>query len=259
MIPRPLFSGSHRGLALIAQTKVPGESFAKLTSATAECPVAARALDAIHALTVSSAQGASGSQHAQAIQELLRKFQETYLPESELWQAAQDALQQLRAIERVPTVFLHGDPEPQNLIVGVNGDIALIDWENAEIEGPPLWDHFSFLISYARFSLERSGVRPTSAAVAHRLFLSSSWSDWVMRSTRTLTERLQMPETAIEPLLILHAAVMSVRELWRLPVGRLGKGVWIRWMGELVRCRDRTPVLAAWRRGAKGSFSPDHS
>jgi len=250
MIPRPLFSANHRGLALIAQTKLPGDSFIERSSGGANCPVAARALEAIHTLTVSSARAASGSDHGEAIGELLRRFREAYRPENELWQAAESALEQLTAIARVPSVFLHGDPEPQNLIVEEDGEIALIDWENAEVEGPPLWDHFSFLISYARFSLERSGIRPTSASVARRLFSPSPWADWVVRSTADLTARLQMSEAAIEPLLILHAAVMSVRELWRLPAGRLGKGTWIRWMGELVRCRDRTPVLAAWRRSS---------
>jgi hypothetical protein len=237
-IPRPLFAGSHRGLAVIGQTKVPGEPFASLASGKVDCPVAARGLEAIHDLAVRSARNARGVEHAEAIKLLLQKLEDIYRPGAELLQAAHQAVDALARIEHVPTVFLHGDPEPQNMIVGTGGRIALLDWENAELDGPPLWDHFSFVIAYTRLSLERSGIRPTPRSVANRLLSPSPWSEWMTRSTSALATRLNMPPEAAAPLLTLHAAVMAVREAWRLNPARVSRGMWIRWMGELVRRRD---------------------
>ena len=248
MIPRPLFAGSHRGLAIIAQTKLPGDAFAIHTSGEADCPVASRALEAVHTLAVTSAADARGSDHADAIRILIKKLDDIYHPGAELMQAAQQAIEELAAIERVPRVFLHGDPEPQNMVVGNEGRVELLDWENAELDGPPLWDHFSFMIAYMRFSLDRSGVRPTARSVAHRLLSPSPWSEWMASSTAALTARLQVSEAAVEPLLILHAAVMAVREAWRLSPARLNRGTWIRWMGEVVRTRERSPDGIALRR-----------
>jgi hypothetical protein len=255
MIPRPLFAGTHRGLAVIGQTKLAGDPFASRSSGEADCPIAARALAAVHDLAITSAHPASGLDHAEAIQALLRKLENIYRPGTEILQCATNAVQELARLERVPTVFLHGDPEPQNMIVGTGGRIALLDWENAELDGPPLWDHYSFFIAYARFSLERSGIRPTPHSIARRLLFPSPWSDWMVRSTASLTARLQVPAAAVEPLLISHAAVMAVRESWRLSPLRLNRGTWIRWMGEIVRNRDRSPALAALRLAGSPSKS----
>lgn len=252
-IPRPLFSASHRGLAVIAQTKLPGDSFAAHTTGRPDCPVAARVLEAIHDLAVTSARDARGVDHAEAVKALLQKLDDIYHPGEELLQSARNALEDLARIDRVPTVFLHGDPEPQNVIVGSDGRVALLDWENAELDGPPLWDHFSFMIAYTRLSLERSGIRPTTRSIANRLFSPSPWSEWMSGSSAALASRLQMSEAAIEPLLMLHAVVMAVREAWRLSPARLKRGTWIRWMGELVRTRERSASPVALRRSSDRS------
>ena len=48
---------------------------------------------------------------------------------------------------QIPLILVHGDFAPWNLKKQPNGELAVIDWEDAEFEGLPLWDlcHYHYI------------------------------------------------------------------------------------------------------------------
>ncbi len=82
-------------------------------------------------------------------QPLIRKELQKELPglgtmDKQTLSAAVDMLQ---GQERLPRVLVHGDFTPWNLKRQTDGKIAAIDWEEASLDGLPLWDicHFYFM------------------------------------------------------------------------------------------------------------------
>jgi len=57
------------------------------------------------------------------------------------------AIEKIKSNNPIPLVLVHGDFAPWNLKQNSNGDLAVFDWEDAKIEGLPLWDlcHFYFI------------------------------------------------------------------------------------------------------------------
>lgn len=53
----------------------------------------------------------------------------------------------LEQMQRLPTVLMHGDYVPVNLIQNVQHDLTLIDWELGLSQGPPVIDVVSFLLN----------------------------------------------------------------------------------------------------------------
>jgi len=53
----------------------------------------------------------------------------------------------IRGEDEIPLVFIHGDFAPWNIKQVSANELAIIDWEDAEPEGLPLWDlcHFYFI------------------------------------------------------------------------------------------------------------------
>jgi hypothetical protein len=247
MVPRPVFLGTHGGLAVVAESMLPGSPFPLHSSGQADCPTAARAIEGIGRLAAATARPATGADHAKAIADLVAHLREIYRPDAELLGSVEEALGALARAGTVPTVFLHGDPGDWNLLVAPDGEIGFLDWENSETEGPPLWDLFWFVHSYAGFAAERSGIRATPAACARRLLEPTAEAEAMVRATRGLALRLGVDVAAIEPLFVLHAVAMAVREAWRLPPEDPGRGRCFGWLREVVARRASSPILARLR------------
>lgn len=84
-------------------------------------------------------------------QEILRSaLQEERMLSKETGKTVAPALKKLCGSDPIPLVFTHGDFAPWNLKWQANGEIAAIDWEDAEASGLPLFDicHFYLLQAY---------------------------------------------------------------------------------------------------------------
>ena len=60
------------------------------------------------------------------------------------------AIERIKGNNEIPLVLVHGDFAPWNIKQQPNAQLAVIDWEDAELEGLPLWDlcHFYFMQAY---------------------------------------------------------------------------------------------------------------
>ena len=245
--PRECFGATHRGLTIVGESVLHGVPFPMRSTGRADCAVARRAADWIVTLVIATAKPASGADHAVAIRDVTSRLRTQYPPDDAVERAVEDALRTLERLAGVPTAFLHGDPGEWNVLVSEEGSVRFLDWENAESAGPPTWDLASYLLSYARFGLERDGIRPTPASTARRLLEPSPLADLLVNRHLDLARRLEMPPEAIEPLFLLHSAVAAVREAWRLSPGATGRGPAFRWLQELARRRASSPTLVRLR------------
>lgn len=59
-------------------------------------------------------------------------------------------IEKLEGTKEIPLLLVHGDFTPWNIKQQPNGRLAVIDWEDADLEGLPLWDlcHFYFMQAY---------------------------------------------------------------------------------------------------------------
>jgi aminoglycoside phosphotransferase (APT) family kinase protein len=59
----------------------------------------------------------------------------------------------------IPLVLVHGDFAPWNLKFQEDGQIAAIDWEDAQLKGFPLWDLCHFFLMQGHLFRETTPVK----------------------------------------------------------------------------------------------------
>jgi hypothetical protein len=219
-IPRVLFAGRHAGLAVVGETVVEGRPFDR-ASETATRPVE----DAAAWLTelgVRSTRPAAAVEVAAAMDELLARFVSLCRPDDALLERLRAAVEAIRGSEApFPLVFQHGDPGTWNLLVREDGSAVVLDWENADAAGMPLWDLFYLLRSHAVGTGRRSGTRRRMHAIERYLFDASPLSELVVGSVHAYADRLGLERALIEPLFHLCWMHQALKEATRVAPGRV--------------------------------------
>ena len=141
-----------------------------------------------------------------------------------------------------PAVFQHGDPGVQNLIVGPDGRVSFIDWENAEDRGAPFWDLLVFLRAYAVWSSRRRRLRSRLGAAVEHFVDGSTLSPFILDAMAEYRRAVAVPSEAVEPLFFMAWVYQAVNEAPRLQRDRLADGQFVRFLDALVQRRD-APLL----------------
>ena len=122
-LPRPLFLGSHSGLAVLGESAIDGAPFRERTRATADCVHARAAVEWLRARDGNRlAAGCRRPRPFSELDALLAQFKRLYRLEAkheDLLDAHASAL--MRSAERFPLVFQHGDPGPWNVLITSDG------------------------------------------------------------------------------------------------------------------------------------------
>ncbi|GJM43522.1 MAG: hypothetical protein DHS20C21_03640 [Gemmatimonadota bacterium] len=242
--PSLRFVGVHRGLSVVGQDAVVGEPFRARSTAQPDCPCAALALRWIEDLAVASASPSAPAEVGDALGELVDRFRTMYRPSTAVDEALRRDVATLTEAA-VPSVFMHGDPGPWNLLITPGNEVVFLDWENAESAGLPLWDLLYFLRTYGALAAERRGIRWTPAAFAEQFLETSDFSRLLERCVDEHRLRLSLPRAALAPLLRTHLAALATREAWSLDPRRLRRGVAARVLETIVSRAPRSPV---WQR-----------
>ncbi len=131
--------------------------------------------------------------------EELSYFAERVLPSWEPRGAPADLVSRVAA---VPAVFKHGDVYPENIIVGPDG-FTVVDWEDSEADGFPLFDLASFL---SEALARRDGAMSPDARERHFVSLfrgelpaSATLFAW----TRAAIDASHVPADAVGPVVTL--------------------------------------------------------
>lgn len=250
-LPKPLFCGYHAELAIVGESIIEGEPFAKQTQRHAGCPALQAAITFLVTLGTATADSTAATprQVAQALQTLFTRFQAIYQ-----LTAAQEAFlaQQIEQISTCtaafPLVFQHGDPGPWNMMVTPSGQVAVLDWEAAEPQGMPLWDLFYFLRSYALDIARAGGVNDGLQGFQQQFLADTPLSRLIVETVHDYGRAIGLPATLVLPLFYTCWMHRALKEATRLPVNKVENG---RFVNLLRMCIDHQTAPTLQRLGQR--------
>ncbi len=219
-LPSVLATGPLAGLTVVAQTAVPGRPFLDVSSLHHSCPLAGAVARWTSDLAVASTRPLHGAELADRLGELLDRFVHRFAPAPDVAGFLGEQVDRIGAAGTLPGVLFHGDLGTWNLLAD-RGRIRVLDWESAEWPGPPLWDLFYFVRSFAVRSGRRRGLR-RNRAVRRHLVVGSGFTPVAAGWVRSYTDRLGSDPELTAPLF--HTCWMhrAVKESTRLPPDQTG-------------------------------------
>lgn len=218
--PRPLFAGEHAGLLVIGESRLEGEPFRRRSDGTATCPVAHATIDTLLELAGAEAREFPGAEVAAALAELHERYVRVLEPPVAHSRLIEEQIGLIGASgSTFRTAFSHGDPTTHNVLVDPKGRIGLIDWENAERFGMPIWDLLRFLSAYAAWSAQLGGRRWSVSLACATLFEPSPFHGLLARSIQRYRSTTELGEELVPPLVLTWLMVEALRQATRLPLG----------------------------------------
>jgi Ser/Thr protein kinase RdoA (MazF antagonist) len=217
------------GMAATVQDAILGQPFLEASALVAHCPVAEDAVRAITDLGAATHRAPDGlglrrgpeeASSLDGLRYLLHAFLDQQQPSRSTAAFLTDQVGQL-LVDPPPTVLFHGDLGTWNLLVDEDERVCILDWESAEIHGPPLWDLFYFLRSYAVRAGRRRGL-DRSHAIGRHLLGSSPIAHQAAAWVEAYCWRLGIEGRLVEPLLHTCWMQRAVKEQQRLGEGRPG-------------------------------------
>jgi hypothetical protein len=225
MAPRLRFAGPVGNFFAVGESAAEGALFERRTSATAECPWLAMALETLTILGEQSAVPQPAASHAEALCDLLERYRALYAPPAaEAAFLAEQVAILARLGEPLPAVVQHGDPGAWNAVVTHDRRLVFLDWEAGELAGMPLWDLFYFIRSYAVIAGRRRGERRRLHGVAGNWFEDGTLAARFGAAVARYRARVGIPAAAVEPLF--HTCWMhrALKEATRLAPTALERG-----------------------------------
>jgi hypothetical protein len=246
--PKPLFCGHHAGLLVVGESRLEGVPFRGRSNGSATCPIARAALDTLIELASVGGPG-SGHDAADALAVLLEQYRLVHEPPSAHIRLLAEQIGRIaEAGSDFACAFSHGDPTTLNILVARNDRIGLVDWENAEPEGMPLWDLLHFVHAYAAWSTRLAGRRWTPAVAQASLFGSSPYSELLASAIARYRATSGLPSELVPPLVFTFWIARALREATRRPRAAAADEHCARLLDRLVRAGE-TPELVALARG----------
>jgi hypothetical protein len=221
--PLALFAGRHRGLAVVGETAVNGVPFSEGSDGTPGCGRLQAVLQwATELATNPTLIGAADLDDvAAATRRLVGAFASTCAP-PETTQRLLEADADLVARHNLPTVFMHGDLATWNVLLTADG-FGVLDWENADPRGAPLWDVAYLVLTHAMRSTTASGIRFTPSLALEQL-RSEPWRRLLDEALERQRAILAIAPETVQPLVRLGWAHLAVKEATRLPPSRGHRG-----------------------------------
>lgn len=226
-VPRLSFSGRAGGLGVLAEAVMPGVPFERLDAGHART-AAADVVAWFAELALATAAPADPAALRAGLDRITAAYDAAYGPGDAERAAIRARLAAVvEADPSVPSVFLHGDPGVQNLLVDA-GRVAALDWENGDPAGLPLWDVAIFLRSYAVWSSAGRGRGSRFAAARRHLADGSELTRELAAALEGYRRRLGIAPSLVEPLVTLGWVWLAARDAARLEPGRATEGQAVR-------------------------------
>lgn len=252
-VPRASFSGHDGGLAVLAQTAIPGVPFRQVARATHQCPSARAAIAWLIELGARTADRtiAEPAQAAAALRVLLDRFARLYRPSVAEHELLTEEIDAIAASRRpFPLVFQHGDPGVWNLLITPDGRPAFLDWEAAEEHGMPLWDLFYAARTVGIGVARATGTRSSLGAFVDQYLADGPPSRALADDVARYCSQIDLDPALVGPLF--HTCWMhrALKEAARLEPHRLANGRYVRLLRLCLQRRDASGLRQL--RGAAG-------
>jgi hypothetical protein len=235
LAPRPRFRAVHAGLLVIGESRLVGDPFRSRSTGTATCPAAEHVIDALTELSQLAPAAPTPAAAAAALHELLAQHVRVHRPSAEHVRILAGQIDAIGAAPALPAVFSHGDATTLNILVGPDGQIGLVDWENAEPRGLPLWDVFHFVNAYAQWHAERSGARWDATAIHGALYEPGEFATFLGRSVDRYSASVGVPRELVVPLLLTFWMALALRESTRATARSARRAPYAELLARLVR------------------------
>jgi SAM-dependent methyltransferase len=256
-VPRPLFLGSHRGLAVLGESAIAGVPFRERTRSTADCVHARAAVEWLLDLataTVSRNRSNAGTTPGE-LDAVFAQFEQIYrLEASERGILGGHVAALERRRDELPLVFQHGDPGPWNVLITPDGRPAFLDWEAAEPEGMPLWDLFHFLRSYSLQVSRAAGTRDPLQSFAEQFLEESAFNRLLVDATTRFCARTGLAAELVEPLFYTCWMHRGLKEAATLPPHRVDGGRYVSILRLALERRDSPGLRRLFSQGAANTL-----
>jgi hypothetical protein len=253
-VPRASFFGHDGGLAVLAQTAIPGVPFRQVARGTHECPSARAAIAWLMELGARTADRtiAEPAQAAAALRVLLDRFARLYRPSVTEHEVLTEEIDAIAASPRpFPLVFQHGDPGVWNLLITPDGRPAFLDWEAAEQHGMPLWDLFYAARSVGIGVARAAGTRSSLDAFAEQHLADGPSSRALADDVARYCSQIDLDPALVGPLFYTCWMHRALKEAARLEPHSLANGRYARLLRLCLQRRD-APGLRRLRGAATG-------
>jgi aminoglycoside phosphotransferase (APT) family kinase protein len=246
LAPKPLFRGHHAGLLMVGESRIVGRPFRQRSDGSAACPVARATLDALVMLSTASTETRSGGDVAEALSDLVEQHARVHKPPPRQLDFLQRQLERFgEQRPAFPSPFSHGDPSTLNVLVADDGGIGLVDWENAEPAGLPLWDLLYFVNAYAAWNAELAGRRWRPEAAREALLQPSPFHTLLRAAVDRYRSAVGLSAALVPPLVFCFWMAFALREATRRPPGRAAEGLYASLLAALVKDGERSVASLA--------------
>jgi len=109
-------------------------------------------------------------------------------------------------------VFMHGDMGVWNMLGTDDGHVGVLDWENFDEQGIPLWDLFVYARTLGVFLADASGSRYSPTIFTRQLLADSDLRGALFAHIREYRRRVDVPAEVVDDLFVMCWAQQAVRE-----------------------------------------------
>ena len=131
--------------------------------------------------------------------------------------------------------MMHGDPGMWNFLVAEDGRPGLLDWENADSRGVPLWDLFIFARTFGVFLADAHGVRYTHHTFAQQLLEESALKEVLFHQIRDYRRRVGFSAGIVDDLFVMCWTQQAVRQAAVLASPAWGESTGTRFLREALK------------------------
>jgi hypothetical protein len=245
-VPAVRFSGMHADMLVVGETVLEGGRFH--ARGAADHPLAADAVGWLTELGACTATHIDAREAAAALDDLLDAYIAADGPGRKLGDALRAQVDRIRR-SRVPfpVVAQHGDPGTWNLVALPGDRTGILDWENLERRGMPLWDLFYLLRSLGVGNSPRRPLERRLEHVQRTLLDESELSPFIVAAVRRYCSRVGVADDLVEPLYHLGWMYQALKEVTRLRPGHLGEGHFYALLRRGLERRDRGTLQRLFR------------
>lgn len=210
-LPALMFETVYAQRTVVCQTKIDGSPFRQIANRSASGAAASAGFQAVINLSAVTAKQPISGTSSHAWRALIEDFVDIYQPPADVSSILEAAVERVIEMD-LPTVFMHGDFGVWNLLIDSEGKIGVLDWENADNEGAPLWDLFVFTRTLGVFLADASGTRYTPTVFAEQLLGESHLRDTLFDQIRRYRLAVDIPTEAVDDLFVLCWVQQAVRD-----------------------------------------------
>jgi hypothetical protein len=211
VVPKVVFRSEYAGRSVICQTMIAGSSLRTRATRNARDQVATAGFQAATDLSARTVSPPTPGESAAAINGLLDDFLNIYTPPSTTVTALTAVAGRLAEVD-IPTVFMHGDFGVWNLLIDENDKVGVLDWENGDPQGAPLWDLFIYARTLGVFLADVSGVRYSPSVFARQLLGQSELRHALFDHIREYRRHVEVPVPSVDGLFVMCWVQQAVRE-----------------------------------------------